>query len=350
MASDYVGRQLLRGNRNLIILGGIILLLPLLVITLCRRALYNTFAGPFPVDASTLRSIDDPDQRREYFVRFQSEHSFDTGMREGTRDGGMTTKFLLLPVGDRLLFAIVPLGHSGDDYDGLLENINKPDARDRIEQVEAKSPKLRGRLLPYQLDCVRRLRVQMGLSLGLLGVVVLLALWPLGLVVLRTLAPGRQKILRKLAVMGDVAELRASIDEEMAEGPTVQIGRLLFTRSWLLMPRFLGVDVARLDDVIWAHKLVVRMHGAKASTQAVIRTRRLESFAVIEKEERVDEMLRLIALRVPWALIGYDDRLEQTWRTNVTMLIDAVAERHRRYLQDPSAFGGPPPSEPPAVG
>jgi hypothetical protein len=350
MASDYIGRQLLRCNRNLLILGVFVLIIPLLVIILTRRALYNAFVGPFPVDASTLQGIDDPDQRRQYYVSYHSERTFDTGMREGTRDGGMTTKFLLLPIGDRFLFAIVPLSHTGDVYEGRLENISRADARDRIEQVQANSPKLRGRLLPYQLDCVYQLRMQMCFMLGLMGILMLLGLWPISLALLRTLAPERHKTLRKIAALGDPAEVRASINEEMAEGPTVRIGRLLFTRSWLIGHRFLGADVIRLDDVVWAHKMVMRMHGAKASVQAMVRTRAKESCAVTDKEARVDEMLRLIAARVPWALVGYDPRLDQTWQSNPALLIEAVEERHRRYLQDPSAFSSPPTAEPPAPG
>jgi hypothetical protein len=343
MASDYIGQQIRRCNRNLIIIGLSVLVIPALVLGFNTRMLYNFFKGPFPIDMETLRNIDDLDKRSQYYVKYRAELPFaDTGMREGTKDT-MNKKFLALHMDVQkplYLFTIVPMAHEGEEYVGKLTRISSPAEKDRIQQIKSRSPDQRAEFLPYQLDCYYNFRGQTWAMLGCMIPLIIGGLWPIGLALKRIINPASHPIQRKLSALGDSEQLRAEIDREAQEGPTIRIGRLLVTRTWLLSHGLLGLDTARLEDVVWAHKLVIRGQGA--SIQAVICTRLKTTFNIRGRDKDVDEMLKLIYAQVPWALLGYDPMLAQTWQNTPDMVIQAVAERRQKYEANPQAFLAPP--------
>jgi hypothetical protein len=347
MASDYIGQQIRRCNRNLIIIGLCVLVIPALVLGFSHRMLYNFFKGPFPIDTETLRKIDNPGDRSQYYVSYRAEiEPIDTGMREGTKDV-MNKKFLMLYMdeeGHRFLFATVPIKHEGQEFVGRLTRISGASDTDKLDQVKKNAtknnPNLQIEFLPYQLDCYYNFRGQTWAMLGCMIPLIIGGLWPIGLALKRIINPASHPIQRKLHALGDSDTLRAEIDREVMEGPTIRIGRLLVTRAWLLSHGLIGLDLAHLEDVVWAHKLVIRGQGA--SIQAVICTRHKTTFNVRGRDKDVDEMLKLILAQVPWALIGYDAMLAQAWQTTPDMVIQAVADRRQKYEANPQAFLAPP--------
>jgi hypothetical protein len=342
---DFIGKQVQRVNRNFLIATLLLLAVPAVTAAFSYKWAYNVFFGPFPIQASELEKVQDLGGRWENYFTVKADPglpALDTGAREGTKKKGMTTKWLVLPAGRRLLFVQAPIGHEGDEYVGYLAPLRDAD-KDLINQLDGKSPGLKRTLLPYKLNSEYGYRGQFAAMAGVLVVPFLLgALWVFGVFLLRRLAPDRHPVLRALAPYGEPGEVRKQIEADF-DGPTLRIGRLQLTRDWLLSVRSWGLDVARVEDVVWAYKRVVRGEGASIS--AMICTRQGATFGIQGKDKDVDAMLKVLTECVPWALFGYDPRLDTFWSSEPQKLAAIVDERRRQFQAAP---GTSPPEPPPA--
>lgn len=340
--TDFIGKQIRRCNRNALIVAVLLLLPAVLALSLSRRWVYNVFNGPFPMTVAELRKVDDAKGLWKHYVKAQAEKpAIDTGQREGTTKAGLTTKFLLLPVGHRWLLLKMPLAHEGTEYVGYLTPVTGASENDLINQLEARQHGLKDLVLPYELDGVYTYKTQFWAMMGLMAVPAVAGLWILALLLLRFVNPARHPVLRALAAYGDAEEVRRKIDMDFL-GSTLRIGRLRLTHDWLVSLKFWSVDVAPVEDVVWAYKLVVR--GSGASIQAVVCTRRRARFGIIGKDDHVGAMLRVLNECVPWAVIGYDANLDNLWNTDPGRFIAAVDERRRKMATAPP---GAPEAAPP---
>lgn len=333
--TDFIGKQIRRTNRNALILAVCLLLPAVLALSLSLRWVYNVFNGPFPMTAEELRKVDDVKGLWKHYVKVRADKpAIDTGQREGTTKAGLTTKFLLLPVGHRLLLLKMPIAHEGTEYVGYLTPLTGATATDLINQLEAKQHGLKDLVLPYELDGVYTYKSQFWAMMGIMAVPALGGLWILALLLLRFVNPSRHPVLRALAAYGDAGEVRRKIDADFL-GSTLRIGRLRLTHDWLVSLKFWSVDVAPVEDVVWAYKLVVR--GNAPSIQAVVCTRRRARIGIVGKDDHVGAMLRVLNECVPWAVIGYDANLDNLWSTGPGRFIALVDERRRKMASAPPA-------------
>jgi hypothetical protein len=347
---DYVGRQMRRGNRNLIILGLLAWSIPALVIGLNLRMIRAAFTGPRPLTVAELEKMKDPLREAPYWVSLEADHATPPVLREGTNNV-MSTKYVLIPVGDRLMLAAIPISHEGNVYQGRIVSIGGTADKDRIKLLDEQAKgKLSEALAPYQFDGVYSVRGQAFGLLGLMGALFLLGLWPISVALWRIARPERSSTMKRLAALGDAGQVRASIDAEADMPSVIRIRRLRVAPSWLLVERFLGVEAVRLEDVVWVFKRVVR--GGANFIEAVVCTRDGGRFGVQGKDAEVDAMLQVIHRKAPWALAGYSPNVEHFWTFERHKVLQAVEERRQQYLADPQAFLNPPsqPTEPPAAG
>jgi hypothetical protein len=345
---DFIGKQVHRVNRNYLLATLLLLIVPAVAASLSYRWAYNVLAGPFPIRASELEQVQGPDGMLQNYFRVQEDlPALDTGARAGTQKAGMTKKWLLLPVGQRLLLVEAPIGQEGTEHVGYLAPIRADADKDLINQLSARAPGLKDTLLPYKLNGVYGYRGQFLALACLVAPVFLGALWVFGLFLVRAFVPSRHPVLRALVPYGDPEEVRQQIDADF-EGATLRIGRLQLTRDWLLGVKLWGLDVARVEDVVWAYKLVVRGEGASIS--AIICTRQGANFGIQGKDKDVGAMLKVIAECVPWALVGYDPGLEKLWNSGPQQVAAIVEERRRRFQAAAPENGpdpeGSPPGEP----
>jgi len=64
---DFVSREIRRTNRNLLIPGTALLTIVATVVSFTWREVYNYVFGPFPIQASELATIWNPDQPKRYY-------------------------------------------------------------------------------------------------------------------------------------------------------------------------------------------------------------------------------------------------------------------------------------------
>ena len=108
-----------------------------------------------------------------------------------------------------------------------------------------------------------------------------------------------------------------------------QIGGALVTPSLLLWPRKFTVNILRLHDVVWMYHHNLASHGIHS---AVFHLRTGKMSAVMLKKDRVPELLKAVAARVPWAMVGYNVELGKVWQKNRDAVI-AMADARRQQFQ-----------------
>ncbi len=135
------------------------------------------------------------------------------------------------------------------------------------------------------------------------------------------------------AELGAPFQVADHIDREIGNKEQhIRIGPALFTPSWLLRYGAWGVETVLLANVVWVYKKVTtnKTYGITTS-----KTYELQIFAqngkglLVQnvKEAQVDEILRLMEVRTPWALIGFSPELEKAWKSNRAEVLQAVAKR-----------------------
>lgn len=333
MTVDFIGRQIRRWNRNLLFLAAIGFVMPAGILWLASGWIYNAMFGPFAIDPAAIVRMTNVDQRRDYFVTFESPNPpIDTGMREST-NRQKQRKYVLIEVEDRFFLAILPIEHPGHTFAGVFQTTRSPIDLDLIRQIKDADRKMGALLLPFHFEQHHNLRQNGYFAFITAFLVSIPSIWTLVLMLYRMLAPRRHPLMRKLAAMGDVNGARASINSEIAGPNVLKIGRLIVTPSWLLSVDFADVNVVRLEDVVWAHKLTVRGQGA--SVQAVIYSRGKTKFEVVGTESQVNQMLHIVADRLPWVSIDYTQALDSAWSSNPDEFVSRVDEARRRYRANP---------------
>lgn len=141
----------------------------------------------------------------------------------------------------------------------------------------------------------------------------------------------RHWVVRQLARFGDPPHLAAEIDQE-TKRPRV-IGPLSLTSSWLLRPYMFGIKAIPFDAVVWVYKRVIRHHTNFVPTgrsyAVIVCTRNGESLDLTRGVYDVDAILREVASRAPWAIIGYSEDLESRWNKSRRTILDQVDDRRR---------------------
>ncbi len=338
MPTDYVTRQVRRCSRNLAIVGIFFLALTFPLIYLGIDLLSTS--SPRPIETRELLLASRTENYPSRRVLFTTDgEPLDTGIRQGNGTR-MTHKFVLLPVEDRYLTALVPIDHAGRTFEGRLEAFQGVGDADLVRQITQGDPQAQTCLLPCRLWEPRVTSAghdRQSDGVGLLGTG--LSCTPFGFVPLaialsRILNPNRSPIARRFKALGDADTLRASLNAEMTQGLERRLGKLRYTPSWLVNEMLFDTDIARVDDIVWLYRL--ETHGARVSVTAVFRLRTKAGLSVIAGRAQVEEMLALVHARVPWAFNGWSAELDAMWRMDRDGLIRLVEQRYQQYL---SPFG-----------
>src|ERR687886_124524 len=85
MRDGFIGQQIRRSNRNLLLTNLGLLLVPLAIGLISPRYWHNFFQGPFPIEQQNLLSIKNSDIEEKYFLTVEGEKSIKTGLQEITK-------------------------------------------------------------------------------------------------------------------------------------------------------------------------------------------------------------------------------------------------------------------------
>src|SRR5262245_53017945 len=122
-------------------------LVALVVLVFTAPFIVQAFRGPRTITEQELLAIKEPGWW-DYYVRYKPPRpAAETGVRYGIKDNA-GTKYVLLPAGNRALFASVRIANNGPEYVGRLGSFGQTE-EEAVRMGQAKN------LLPFMLQGVR---------------------------------------------------------------------------------------------------------------------------------------------------------------------------------------------------
>ena len=334
MWDDFIAQQIRRTNRNLLLFGAAVLAILGTVMSLTWRDVYNFTFGPFPIQASELTAIWNPDSPKHYFLKIKGEKSFPTGMREVDRDNQskVRAEVVALVVGTRLLLVKTPSDKHELQFTGTLEAI-PPELRTGVVQHwETKHPNQKGAFLPVMLDATG-FRKGDNLLVALAAVFFAgLGLLLVGISLRRRFRPDGHPLFTKLEKYGNLQDVRARIDAEIrGEGGGEKFGAIQVTTNWLIHAGAYKTEVMASRDIAWAYPKVTKHYHSGIPTgktySSIIRDTKGQSIEVAGKKDAVPKLLESLQKRMPWVWIGFSKELDALWRKDKPKFFQLMDQR-----------------------
>ncbi len=339
MWDNFIGAAIQRANRNLAIVNVVIVAIIAIAGLASLEYYRDFFSGPYALSTAEVQAANSLSDFSHKWVTLQTDGIYQKIARL-TTNSKPTADFSAFSVGSRFVIAKTDIGASAPTLTGVLRT---PDSDERKEIFDdpLTNKVLQGQMLPLILDTKEDFR-----SNGYIGLVIgipllLLGVWNLVRVLQRSTDPGRHPSARALERFGDPAQAAAAIDMQ-ARNPAGQttFKNVRVLPSWLVRTTALGVDVLRLDEIVWVYKKVTQTRYGK-SFSLVIANRNKKTLELSGKEPEVEEIGTDLARRAPWILVGYNKELETAWKSNPTGVIQAVDQRRAQAGAAPTAAATP---------
>ncbi len=346
MWQNIIGEYIRRANRNLVIVNVLVLLAVAGVVSVSWRYLENCLKGPFSISREKLFSTSNPEDLKQYYVTVPADDIIDPDLTETeTHSYWVTTSahYFLLRLDDHFLVVKSPYAKMEPQYTGALvpfphdnaekfeENINAA-KNDIVAHYRQKSPNMQVQFLPYMMDATS-FRTE---AYWLVGFCAIAAFFGISNLVKASKRMGdlnQHPAVAGLLRYGNAQDVSYQIDTEFRMGPK-KIGPAQFTDSWLVKPSFFGVDVVKLDSVVWAYEKVTqhRTNGIPTGKtySALIYDRHKQMVEVQGKKDQVEQILANVASKAPWIISGFTKELEKQWKASPEAVIAAVDQRKQQ--------------------
>lgn len=337
MTSNFIKDIVRRSNLTQLALFGLVLALVIGAIALSFNTYYNLLAGPFTVTKDYVLGLSDLREAKQYHITIEADDALDTGYSYVTSEDGRETgrkNYTALVLDDRLLLVETKGDVNNRSHTGALVNVSSEIQHQVLDELVKEVPEIDGAFLPFMLETEE---FKTNTTLGLVAAIVclLIAIWGALRAALRLGDVNRHPIMRALRRFGDPEEIAEQIDHEINSYHD-KLGNIRLTRNWLVHQHGLTFNAARLNDVVWMYKHVLKTkyYGVVtvAKTYSVyLWDRHGKCITITAKEKEVDEMLQAIYQRAPWIIVGYDQQLEKQWKKNRDELV-SVVDRQRTQV------------------
>ncbi|MBE9032706.1 hypothetical protein IQ266_23495 [filamentous cyanobacterium LEGE 11480] len=339
MWDGFIGKQIQRTNRNLLITTIGLVALPASFGIFGMRYWMNFFSGPVKTTGEALVKFDGkiPDRN---FITVEGSKTTKTGVKETTtrrRRGRVTSRrvsanYSLLRIGKKLLIVKAkPEDAKSKTFTGELQPLSTKVQNRIIDPLTKKYPKAKSLFLPYMLDQEEDYTFPgyMGLVIGLpcagFGV------WNLLKLKKRKANPKVHPIVKQISGDQDADTVVSTIEQSMSAAQT--IGKTTITHDWLFQPSFYGMKSVRLDHLVWFYQKVTthKRYGIpiRKSYSTVLHDRAGRTIELAAKESQVSEVINLLYAKAPWAVTGYSDDLKKRWTKEREQMITAVDQRRQ---------------------
>lgn len=357
---SFFRAQVRRANRNLLFANLVFLVALGLATTGLVWWFQSLFQRPQLIDPQQLLEVHEARAFPHRRVKISLHKAEPGGVIQ--KDGTTVARVLILPLGERILFVKAPVKHCGEmaigwviDRPAEFMNITYADEPRTLEQLVERMKKvaaghrgfaddlagrdadrefLRNRSLPVIVDATVSRTWDFVLSFGA-GAIVLagfgLAVRNLVCVARRSAVLDRHPISAMLRQHGDVATVAREIEAELHAADTRNIAGCTLTTSWLLDPHPFGMNLAKLDDILWLyrHETVHRKYGIPIGHDHELRmfTRRKRKLALMGKAPELERLADEITETRPWIDVGYNAEIEDLWKTNPERFVVEVGRR-----------------------
>ncbi|MGB7339809.1 MAG: DUF6709 family protein [Phototrophicaceae bacterium] len=290
-----------------------------------------------PVEISSTDVLMLNGSERLYNRAVSGEDMDDTYYYEEITENGIRVRidayFGALEIGkDQWLFVRTPdeINTREEDYVGNLEPLTFLTGSVTREVYELAADEMNIDFLPFVLDTTGD---EMGWYIGGTVALILLALasiWGVFVGIKRTNDPYKHPILKKLSRFGNVNDLMTNINNELNTGAD-KIGKLKFTRNYVINDNGNTFDVIPYDALAWAYKFIQRGRYNTKTYQAHVYDVTGYQMTINAKEKDVMAMLEAIAARAPWLFKGYSDDFKKAWQKDRQGIVADLNQRRKEY-------------------
>lgn len=348
MKNNIIYKHIRRCNRNLLLINLCMILFLFYLATANYRYLYNCFLGPFPIERDRLFLITDPNKVFKYYVTVYGDESIATGLQQVERridkytkkvkSEKITANYIALKVDERLLIVKTSANYSGTQFTGAIINI--PSEVYYRYRIIASEIELKDYFLPYMLDTTDFKTT--GYITVFVGVLIsFICFYNLIKVKKRFSNSDLHPISISLKNrFGAIEDIVSTIDSELKNSSrNFSIGSTVITDSWLLKSSIFGLELIDLFiEPVWIYKKVTKHYTnfipTGKSYAVIIQTRHGIGIEISCNNQNGDKILQELLYRCPWLFVGFDNQLQNIWKSNMSEMIKAVDVRRKAILNE----------------
>ncbi len=150
---------------------------------------------------------------------------------------------------------------------------------------------------------------------------------------IRRFTPGTHPLDKECAAFGDLAAVVRDIEAAFG-GRAFAPRQAQIAGLWFCYVGKGLTIIRRLDRLVWAYRLRVshRINGVipyRVSHDLMLWSRDGSGTAIPGSKVRLDEDLEKVSTAAPWALIGYNETIKESWNSDRAELIQLVDARRR---------------------
>lgn len=338
MWDNFIGRQIRRCNRNLLltnllVLGGIVA-----YIAYNSPYLTNFVRGAEDISNTELASIHGSGDCARFFVRVHGEKSVDSGIQsiEQTVDKytnkvestKVNADYRILVAGNRLLVVKADPQASGGTFTGALETIPASVYDNVVRPTIKEEPSLERAFLPVMLNA-NDYREEGWWTLGVVLPLLALVGWNIWKWQRRSSDYTRHPIYWRLTWFGlDAIE---HVETAMRMNQLEKIGKARIYGPWLLKKSTFGLTYFHLPDVVWLYQKVTRHYTnfipTGKSFSVLLNDRHGYTAEIRLSKKNAEALMGRILQQNPWIIAGFNDELKKLWGSQRAGFIAAVDQR-----------------------
>ena len=336
MWNGFIGQRIAAANNTLRRSGVGLLLAALAVCAYFARSFINTQQGPAAVDEAQLVGVTHPNLLMRNFVTVEGRNTVSSGMtdvEETIRNAVVasqttTAEYMATVVGKHVLIVKADPGDKTQKYTGTLTALPDDVKRDVFSHMP--EPKVQAATLPLLLDASDPYGEFLRLGYIVVGLLVLLAFWVLIRSKRRTNMPERHPLCKCLLQYGPLQTLVPEIDADVASGSST-FADATFSRNWVITCWPTHVAVMRRDEIVWVYqkKSKHRRNGMSTGTTygLILRDARGQLLELPSSEQDVNSYLVRLGEETPWAIFGFDQKLDELYNKQLQSFVQAVSDR-----------------------
>jgi hypothetical protein len=332
MWNNWIGRRI-RDDGRTQLCWGVLLCVGAAGIGWAARGNFSQgLARPDPVDAEDLAAPEIVDRVDRHSIMFTTPEVIDTEvtLSFSNRRDKILSRYLIVRAGDRWILVKARPDDRGPSFAGFIGGISQEEIAKVIVPFCEDHEVDRKLILPFCLDGT--VDTSRGVIVGLLFLIAFLVpgLVLTGRGLRRLMSPETHPLARALQRFGPPGEIADAIGWP---GEQLRLGPIEFAGDWLVCksPRS-GLTVFRCDDLVWVHKLVVTVN--RTQTHRIKLYDRLGvRFEGSGRADLIELAVAAITQRLPWLVVGWDERVEKQWIDDAASLGPRVEERRQELLQ-----------------
>lgn len=352
MWDNFIGRQIQRCNRNLLVANLMLLVVIISYATIRTRYLAGLLFRATEISNRELATLHDSNSRSGLIVRVNGDRLFDTGVQsvEQTLDSSnqvqstkISAEYKILTVGEKLLLIKADPAASGTTFTGMMVPIPASVNESVVAPTIQDEPQLQGMFIPAMLDATDYAN-EGWWALGIGIPILLLSGWNLIKWKKRAWDYSCHPIYKRLSCFGSVADIVQQIETARLANPASKMAGVELSGPWLFSKTAFGFTCFHLPDSVWLYEKVTK-HSVNfiptgKSYAALLYDRYGYSTVIPAKQKEVAALMTHIVQQCPWIIAGFSKELESLWASQKDAFIAAVDKRRNEIPKGAGASAG----------